>query len=106
MKREVLANAIAVALSLNFIGDLSLSDLGWDTVSGVFAGGVGTAEGPSRAQACAAAEDDALKHISAEHASRIKDKSCSCTLRGGSIETWRCTASVTWNTGASAAADH
>ncbi|MBI1211814.1 MAG: hypothetical protein GC190_10160 [Alphaproteobacteria bacterium] len=95
MQRKFVAGAVAV-LSLAFIGDLSLADLGWHTVSGVFAGGVGTADGPTRAQACSAAEDNALKNISAEHASRIKDKNCSCTLRGGSIETWRCTASVRW----------
>ena len=98
MKRQFLATAAVLVLGLSFVDDLSLSDFGWDAVSGAFAGSIGTADGPSRAQACTAAQDDAVKHISAEHATRIKDKSCSCTLRSGSIETWRCTASVRWST--------
>jgi hypothetical protein len=96
MRREFFSVAAVAALSLAFIDDISLSDLGWDTVSRAFAGSVGTAEAPSRAQACAAAQDDALRHISSEHASRITDKNCSCTLRSSSVETWRCTASVRW----------
>src|SRR5437868_5711545 len=98
MRREFLSVAAVAALSLAFIDNLSLSDFGWDAVSGAFSGGVGTAEASSRAEACTAAQDDALKHISAEHASRVTDKSCSCTVRSANIETWRCTASVRWAT--------
>jgi len=98
MKRQFLATAAVLVLGLSFVDDMSLPDFGWNTVSGAFAGSVGTADGPSRSQACTAAEGIAVKHISAEHATRIKDKSCSCTLRSGSIETWRCTASVRWAT--------
>jgi hypothetical protein len=96
MNLQLISIVAAGVLSLSFIDNLSLSDFGWDAVSGAFAGGVGTAEGASRAQACTAAQDDALKHIASEHASRVTDKSCSCTVRSASIETWRSTASVRW----------
>jgi hypothetical protein len=96
MRRHFVSTTAVAVLSLAFIGDLSLSDFGWDAVSGAFAGSVGTAEASSRVQACTAAQDDAIKHMTSEHASRITDKSCSCTVRSGSIETWRCTASVRW----------
>jgi hypothetical protein len=96
MSRYAFSNFAVMALSLAFLGDFSIGDLGLNSVSRVFDGAVGVGEGPSKTKACEAATQQATTRVSAAHLNNIEGKSCSCTQRAGSVETWRCVASVQW----------
>jgi hypothetical protein len=96
MNRSWVATTAVLFLGLTFLDDIDPGDIRLDGLSGLIDGSVATGEASTKASACEKATETAVNKTAPEHRSEITSKSCSCNVRGSSIETWSCVASVRW----------
>ena len=96
MNRSWLATTAVLFLGLTFLDDLLPGEIKLDGLSSLIDGSVATGEASTKASACEQATQAAVNKTALEHRNEITSKSCSCNLRGSSIETWSCVASVRW----------